>query len=227
MVYKVCFFHKFPSIFNFNPQLPGSPNRRPPSESNLHAMASTTSNAVPPQAPQATGANATIRGDHRGRRGGRGGNRGGQTGPTGEGRSEVRRPRGDRGGRRDGDRRSQQNRQQNGAANPAPVDGATSHAKTSVVGVPSSPETAVAVKSDADDAAPVCFICADPVIYSAIAPCNHVTCHICALRMRALYKNKACAHCRVRSSIQTPYRDNYLTSPTDGSRVGRVFQARQ
>ena len=61
---------------------------------------------------------------------------------------------------------------------------------------------------DADDAASdpdssVCFICADPVQYSSIAPCNHVTCHICALRMRALYKNRACAHCRV--SFQPSY----------------------
>ncbi|RPA93976.1 hypothetical protein L873DRAFT_1793263 [Choiromyces venosus 120613-1] len=60
------------------------------------------------------------------------------------------------------------------------------------------------VRPDADDAASdpdssVCFICADPVRFSSIAPCNHVTCHICALRMRALYKNKACAHCRTES----------------------------
>jgi hypothetical protein len=31
----------------------------------------------------------------------------------------------------------------------------------------------------------------------SVAPCNHRTCHICALRLRALYKTKACAHCRV------------------------------
>ncbi|PWW75179.1 hypothetical protein C7212DRAFT_297396, partial [Tuber magnatum] len=60
------------------------------------------------------------------------------------------------------------------------------------------------IRPDADDAASdpdssVCFICADPVQFSSIAPCNHVTCHICALRMRALYKNKACAHCRTES----------------------------
>jgi E3 ubiquitin-protein ligase ZNF598 len=51
---------------------------------------------------------------------------------------------------------------------------------------------------DADDdvEAEVCFICASPVIHQSVAPCNHRTCHICALRMRALYKNKECAHCR-------------------------------
>lgn len=47
-----------------------------------------------------------------------------------------------------------------------------------------------------DDEVEVCFICASPVEHNSIAPCNHRTCHICALRLRALYKTKACAHCR-------------------------------
>ncbi|KAI8628070.1 hypothetical protein F5Y19DRAFT_152059 [Xylariaceae sp. FL1651] len=47
-----------------------------------------------------------------------------------------------------------------------------------------------------DVEAEVCFICASPVVHQSVAPCNHRTCHICALRMRALYKNKECAHCR-------------------------------
>lgn len=45
--------------------------------------------------------------------------------------------------------------------------------------------------------AEVCFICASTVVHNSVAPCNHRTCHICALRLRALYKTKACAHCRV------------------------------
>jgi E3 ubiquitin-protein ligase ZNF598 len=45
--------------------------------------------------------------------------------------------------------------------------------------------------------AEVCFICASPVVHNSVAPCNHRTCHICTLRMRALYKTKDCAHCRV------------------------------
>lgn len=48
-----------------------------------------------------------------------------------------------------------------------------------------------------DEDADVCFICASPVVHSSVAPCNHRTCHICALRLRALYKTTACAHCRV------------------------------
>ena len=51
---------------------------------------------------------------------------------------------------------------------------------------------------DGNDDADVCFICANPVAHHSIAPCNHTTCHICGLRMRALYKDKNCAHCRVR-----------------------------
>jgi hypothetical protein len=47
--------------------------------------------------------------------------------------------------------------------------------------------------------AEVCFICASPVVHNSVAPCNHRTCHICSLRMRALYKTKDCAHCRVRN----------------------------
>ncbi|KAL2072784.1 hypothetical protein VTL71DRAFT_12127 [Oculimacula yallundae] len=48
---------------------------------------------------------------------------------------------------------------------------------------------------DADDAE-VCFICASDIEHESIAPCNHRTCHVCCLRMRALYKDKNCAHCR-------------------------------
>lgn len=58
---------------------------------------------------------------------------------------------------------------------------------------------AQAEDEDEDVEADVCFICASPVVHNSIAPCNHRTCHICALRLRALYKTRACAHCRVSS----------------------------
>ncbi|KAI5927499.1 hypothetical protein F4810DRAFT_698903 [Camillea tinctor] len=49
----------------------------------------------------------------------------------------------------------------------------------------------------ADDAeAEVCHICASPIAHQSVTPCNHITCHICALRMRVLWKNKKCANCR-------------------------------
>ena len=52
---------------------------------------------------------------------------------------------------------------------------------------------------DGEEEPEVCFICASPVQHHAVAPCNHRTCHICSLRLRALYKTKTCAHCRTES----------------------------
>ncbi|KAH9844483.1 zinc finger protein [Teratosphaeria destructans] len=52
----------------------------------------------------------------------------------------------------------------------------------------------------AEEDAEVCFICASPIDHQSVAPCNHRTCHICALRLRALYKTKACAHCRTEAA---------------------------
>ncbi|KAF2441318.1 hypothetical protein P171DRAFT_366862, partial [Karstenula rhodostoma CBS 690.94] len=73
-------------------------------------------------------------------------------------------------------------------------------------GVPAAPMRTVVLGSDADadadadvDEGEVCFICASPVQHTAVAPCNHRSCHICSLRLRALYKTKACAHCRTES----------------------------
>ncbi|KAI3392692.1 hypothetical protein diail_5292 [Diaporthe ilicicola] len=63
----------------------------------------------------------------------------------------------------------------------------------------SKPEEAGEGQSDANadqDDDDVCFICANPIQHHSVAPCNHTTCHICSLRLRALYKNKDCAHCR-------------------------------
>lgn len=40
-----------------------------------------------------------------------------------------------------------------------------------------------------------CFICAEPVAIFALPPCNHRTCHVCSVRLRALYKKTACTFC--------------------------------
>lgn len=47
----------------------------------------------------------------------------------------------------------------------------------------------------------LCFICASEIDHYAVAPCNHRTCHVCALRMRALFKTKTCLHCRTNSDF--------------------------
>lgn len=65
-------------------------------------------------------------------------------------------------------------------------------------------EPAAAGAEEEDLEAEVCFICASAVVHNSVAPCNHRTCHICALRMRALYKTKDCAHCRVSKSAAPP-----------------------
>lgn len=61
--------------------------------------------------------------------------------------------------------------------------------------------TPAAMSSEQDLEADVCFICASAVVHNSVAPCNHRTCHICALRLRALYKNNSCAHCRNTASF--------------------------
>lgn len=65
--------------------------------------------------------------------------------------------------------------------------------------LPSVAKVSAGEATDGDDDEEVCFICASSVQHTAIAPCNHRTCHICSIRMRALYKTKACAHCRTES----------------------------
>lgn len=61
-----------------------------------------------------------------------------------------------------------------------------------------------------EDDGEICFICASEVVHWSVAPCSHRTCHICSLRLRALYKSKACAHCRVGASC-VYFRGHLLT----------------
>ncbi|OAP62490.1 hypothetical protein AYL99_04695 [Fonsecaea erecta] len=56
-------------------------------------------------------------------------------------------------------------------------------------------------ESEPAEEAELCFICASPIEHVSIAPCNHQTCHICSLRLRALYKTRACAHCRTEAAF--------------------------
>ena len=61
----------------------------------------------------------------------------------------------------------------------------------------------VARKMDAapqDDDTGICWVCAEPVKYYSISECNHRTCYVCALRLRALYKKQECIFCKVRLS---------------------------
>lgn len=48
-----------------------------------------------------------------------------------------------------------------------------------------------------DGAEHSCFICTENIVIFAVSDCNHRTCHLCSLRLRALYKTKNCAYCKV------------------------------
>ncbi|KZV79126.1 hypothetical protein EXIGLDRAFT_480994 [Exidia glandulosa HHB12029] len=67
----------------------------------------------------------------------------------------------------------------------------------------STPPSVTSAASTADDAqsvdssaTPTCWICAEPVKYYALSECNHRTCHVCCLRLRALYKKRECTFCK-------------------------------
>lgn len=58
--------------------------------------------------------------------------------------------------------------------------------------------------SEEADESEICFICAEPVRYYALGVCSHRTCHICAIRMRALYKKLDCTYCKVSQETIPP-----------------------
>ncbi|KAF9411205.1 hypothetical protein BGZ94_001410 [Podila epigama] len=52
-----------------------------------------------------------------------------------------------------------------------------------------------------------CFICTENIVIFAVSDCNHRTCHLCSLRLRALYKTKNCAFCKADQGIMIFTRD--------------------
>lgn len=60
-----------------------------------------------------------------------------------------------------------------------------------------APGTAAVENTAEADESAVCWICAEPVKYYSVSECNHRTCHVCALRLRALYKKLECTFCKV------------------------------
>ncbi|KAI8982822.1 hypothetical protein BD414DRAFT_579107 [Trametes punicea] len=65
---------------------------------------------------------------------------------------------------------------------------------------PTSEPTELKQTAETDSAAvadgTVCWICAETVKYWSVSECNHRTCHVCALRLRALYKKMDCTFCK-------------------------------
>lgn len=159
------------------------------------------------QPSQAPGSQTSSRGG--GRRRGRGGGAyqigqaqaTQQTGGGGSGRGSRSRghaPR--RGGGRDKQNRSANKPEETTEEKSGPATGEQAVAGETGGDEGKGKKAIVTATDDADDGE-ICFICASNVEHTSVSPCNHRTCHICALRLRALYKNKACAHCRVRDSF--------------------------
>ncbi|CAN8099731.1 unnamed protein product [Discula destructiva] len=140
---------------------------------------------APPAGPAADNPPNRQRGD--GQRGRGRGNRGpGRGGGRGRGDGATAGPhRGGRGRGRGGNNAHPSASDENDGPRLAPA------AREAIL----RPRATAEAEADDNDSE-VCFICANPIQHHAVAPCNHVTCHICALRMRALYKNKDCPHCR-------------------------------
>jgi hypothetical protein len=134
-------------------------------------------------------------------RGGRGRGRGAQSGTDdrqdqhgnrGRGRGDSQHGRGRGRGQRDG---AGNRGGQTAEKGKAPLENTQEQGQ----GPTTIPKVILPQNDDDDPDAEVCFICASPVQHTAVAPCNHRSCHICSIRMRALYKTKACAHCRTES----------------------------
>jgi hypothetical protein len=139
-----------------------------------------------------------------------------KTSPRRGGRGGSRGSRGHRGSRPGSTPRKSQN-------DPTPAE-STDAADTPATPTPSttseSKPTTVVENTSAtsqDDDTGTCFICAEPVKYYSVPECNHRTCHVCALRLRALYKRQDCTLCKVRLCLacrnEFELTNNFFHSP--------------
>jgi E3 ubiquitin-protein ligase ZNF598 len=89
-------------------------------------------------------------------------------------------------------------------------------------------QTQADVQPDDDDAhqdePDLCWICAEPIKYYAVSDCNHRTCHVCALRLRALYKKLDCTFCKVRAA--SPPHPMAVVEPFDQRAQGTTTHSR-
>lgn len=131
---------------------------------------------------------------------------------------------GDAGSRGSGRRKGGGHARRKSQNDPAPAE------STHVADTPATPATTTptVTKPDAvvenpdttsqDGDAATCYICAEPVKYYSVSECNHRTCHVCALRLRALYKKHECSLCKVCPSFahrnEPRYTNNSLSIGT-------------
>lgn len=100
------------------------------------------------------------------------------------------------GGRRGGRRKSQNS---DPALTESPDTADTPATPTSATPAATKPDTMVenTDTTPQDDDTGTCWICAEPVKYYSVSECNHRTCHVCGLRLRALWKRQDCTFCKV------------------------------
>ncbi|PWN28329.1 hypothetical protein BDZ90DRAFT_270655 [Jaminaea rosea] len=148
---------------------------------------------APPTGPSA-GAGAGSRGRGRGGRGGKGRGGGAAHDSSSRGRG------GGRGGRRGNFGGSITREDQHEASAPAAAQADDSESQTSSAATTAPPPQdkgkQVAAAEDEEDEEDLCWICAEPAKLYSVGPCNHRTCHICAIRLRALYKVRECTFCK-------------------------------
>ncbi|KDQ16304.1 hypothetical protein BOTBODRAFT_31004 [Botryobasidium botryosum FD-172 SS1] len=71
------------------------------------------------------------------------------------------------------------------------VPSRNSHVDTPTIKAPQKAEA-----TEPEEEGELCVICAEPVKFYAVSQCNHRVCHVCSLRLRALYKNLDCTLCK-------------------------------
>lgn len=83
----------------------------------------------------------------------------------------------------------------------------------------------------ADSGASHCFICTEKIVIYSTGPCNHPICHLCSLRLRALYKTNECSSCRAPqlkvlfSSTSKAFSEDALAScPKQDAKLGIFFE---
>ena len=52
------------------------------------------------------------------------------------------------------------------------------------------------LEADEDGEPAICFICAESSSVWAVGPCDHRVCHVCSVRLRALFRKRDCTFCK-------------------------------
>nr|KAJ3421759.1 hypothetical protein HK105_002403 [Polyrhizophydium stewartii] len=139
--------------------------------------------------------------------------------------SQAQGQRGDGGRRGQGGRKDQQE----------PTATSVQEAAAAVASAAAAAAAAAMARAGAgDDDEEVCVICAEPIVWSAVGVCNHDVCHICSLRMRALYKRPHCSLCKTeldkvvfRSKSLQPFESFDLSVLKKDERLSIYFETPQ